>query len=89
MPSIFILLSMYCSEFIFKESDLPSDLHTNTVNFSPICKSTQNAARGAIFLRIVDYDWRQEKTQLLQWNPYLKTLELYSRSNDENLADRT
>ena len=27
----------------------PSDSHTNTVNFNPTCRSTQTAARGAIF----------------------------------------
>ena len=31
-----------------------SDSHTNTVNLRLICRSTQNAAYGAIFLHITD-----------------------------------
>ena len=33
---------------------MPSDSHTNTVNLRPVCRSTKNATRGAIFLRIAD-----------------------------------
>ena len=33
---------------------MPSDSHINTVNFVLTCRSTQNATRGAIFLRIAD-----------------------------------
>ena len=72
--SIFTLLFIYCSEFVFKESYLPSDSHTNTVNFRPICQSTQNAARGAIFLRIADCGYCLRNKD--QWNIYKCSLYL-------------
>ena len=49
LASIFTLLFIYCLEFIFKESFLPPDSYTNTVNLRPVGRSTQNATRGAIF----------------------------------------
>ena len=55
LPSILALLFIDCSEFIFLGNCLPSNSRTNTVNLGPTCQSTQNATRGAIFLRIVDW----------------------------------
>ena len=45
---------------------MPSNSHTNTVNFGPTCRSTQNATRGAIFLRIADYSGPSQITQVTQ-----------------------
>ena len=53
-PSILTLLFIICSELIFEGNYLPSDSHANKVNLGPTCRSTQNATRGAIFLRIAD-----------------------------------
>ena len=50
LPGIFALLFIYFSEFIIKESYLPWDFYTNTGNLRPICQSTKNTTRGAIFL---------------------------------------
>ena len=44
---------------------MPSDSHTNTVNFRPICRSTQNAARGAIFLRIADWETKRGSKSII------------------------
>ena len=68
LPSIFTLLFIYCSEFIFKESYLPSDSHTNTVNLRPICWSSQNAMPGAIFLHIADYSHGICNEKVTAWN---------------------
>ena len=56
LASISTPLLINCLEFILKGNYLPSDSHTNTVNLGSTCHSTQNAARGAIFLRIADCD---------------------------------
>ena len=74
LPIIFIFLFIYWLEFIFfKESYMSSDSQTNTVNLRLICWSTQNAARGTIFLRTVDWpcskragDWERTYLFLVQ-----------------------
>ena len=49
---------------------MPSDSHANTVNLRPICRSTQNAARGAIFLRIMDCEIRIIEVRIIKVRLY-------------------